>query len=75
VHVWILAAGVLVVLALAIYTARRRAARRRAEARARQLARRRRVPLVSANLRGRPASKPDIWREELDADARHERGR
>jgi hypothetical protein len=70
-----LAAGVAVAVALAIRIARRRAARRRAEARARSLARRRQVPLVSANVRGRPAVKPDIWREEADAAARRERGR
>jgi len=53
--------------------ARRRAARRETEAKARARARRQRVPLVSANLRGQPTRKPDIWRDETEAAERDER--
>jgi hypothetical protein len=53
--------------------ARRRAARRAAEARARARARRNRVPLVSANVRGQSAQKPDIWREASEAESSEER--
>jgi hypothetical protein len=28
------------------------------------------VPLVSANVRGQPLRKPDIWREEAEAVSR-----
>lgn len=53
-----------------IIAARRRAARRAAEARSR--ARRRPIPAVSSNLRGQPAREPnrgrDLW-EEAAADS------
>jgi hypothetical protein len=70
---WIVA-GLLLVVWLGLVGARRRAARREAEARARARARRNRVPLVSANVRGQPAQKHDIWREEHDAAAAREEG-
>jgi hypothetical protein len=68
---WIVA-GLLLVIWVGLVSARRRAARREAAARARARARRNKVPLVSANVRGQPAQKPDIWREEQDAAAREE---
>jgi hypothetical protein len=42
-------------------------------AKARARARRQRVPLVSANVRGQPVHKPDIWREETQVATRDER--
>jgi hypothetical protein len=48
-------------------SARRRAARRREEDRQRALARRRNVPVVSANVRGLPPNAPDLWAEEGEA--------
>jgi len=52
----------------AVRTARRRAARRAAEAEERARARRRRVPEVSANLRGQ-ARANDLWDQQAAADA------
>lgn len=66
VDAWIVACGVLVACWIGFAGARRRAARREAEAKARARARRQRVPLVSANVRGQPVRKPDIWREEAE---------
>jgi hypothetical protein len=63
---WIVAGGVLLACWIGFAGARRRAARRRAETQARARARRQRVPFVSANVRGQPAQKPDIWREEAE---------
>jgi hypothetical protein len=69
---WI-AVGLLLLGVLAgLVGARRRAERRAAEARARARARRNRVPLVSANLRGQSAQKPDIWRDEAHGGVREE---
>jgi hypothetical protein len=45
-------------------SARRRAVRRREEDRERALARRRNVPVVSANVRGLPPNATDLWAEE-----------
>jgi uncharacterized membrane protein len=70
---WIAVGLLLLGMLAALVGARRRAERRAAEARARARARRSRVPLVSANLRGQSAQKPDIWRDEADAGAREER--
>ena len=70
---WIVAGVALLAIWAALVGARRRAARRAAEARARIRARRNRVPLVSANVRGQSAQKPDIWRDEADAGAREGR--
>jgi hypothetical protein len=73
VDAWIVAGSVLLACWIGFAGARRRAARREAEAKARARARRQRVPLVSANVRGQPAHKPDIWREEAEVAARDER--
>jgi hypothetical protein len=73
VDAWIVAGGVLLACWIGFAGARRRAARREAAAKARARARRQRVPLVSANVRGQPAHKPDIWREEAEVAARDER--
>lgn len=70
---WIALGLLLLGLLAALVGARRRAARRADEARARLRARRSRVPLVSANLRGQAASKPDIWRDEAESSSREER--
>jgi hypothetical protein len=67
VRAWIVAGIVVLACWVGFAGARRRALRREAEARARARARRSRVPLVSANVRGQPSRKPDIWREEADA--------
>jgi hypothetical protein len=48
-------------------SARRRAARRREEDRQRALARRRNVPVVSANVRGLPPAATDLWAAVDDA--------
>jgi hypothetical protein len=50
--------------------ARRRAARRRAEEIARARARRRKVPVVSANVRGLPSGEPDLWVDERNPTPR-----
>jgi hypothetical protein len=63
---WIGVGLLLLAVLAALVGARRRADRRAAEARARLQARRSRVPLVSANLRGQSAQKPDIWRDSAD---------
>lgn len=70
---WILVGALLVGAWLGLAGARRRSARRAAEARARARARRSRVPLVSSNLRGQSSQVPDIWREEREASTRDER--
>jgi hypothetical protein len=73
---FLILAGVALLAAWAmLLVGRRRAMRRAAEARARALARRQRVPLVSANLRGQPTVKSDIWQETLEAAARESAGR
>jgi len=69
---WIAVGVLLLGVLAALVGARRRAERRAAEARARAQARRNRVPLVSANLRGQSAQKPDIWRDEARGAAREE---
>ena len=69
---WITVGVLLLGVLAALVGARRRAERRAAEARARARARRHRVPLVSANLRGQSAQKPDIWRDEARGGAREE---
>jgi len=70
VSAWIVAGGVLLACWIGMAGARRRAARRAAEAKARARARRQRVPVVSANVRGQSARKPDIWREETESASR-----
>ena len=70
---WVVAGIVLLACWAGFAGVRRRAARREAEAKARARARRQRVPLVSANVRGQAAHKPDIWREEAEVAARDER--
>jgi hypothetical protein len=63
-NAWMLAAvGLLVALGV-IVAARRRAARRAAEAEARVRARRRQFPLVSSNLRGRTVASQDLWEDD-----------
>jgi hypothetical protein len=56
-------------------SARRRADRRREEDRQRALARRRNVPVVSANVRGLPPAATDLWAEEGEAARRQDRRR
>jgi membrane protein implicated in regulation of membrane protease activity len=63
-NAWILAAVVVLVALGAIVAARRRAARRAAEAEARARARRRRLPVVSSNLRGRATVSGDLWKDD-----------
>jgi len=70
---WIVAGIVLLGCWVGFVGARRRAARREAAAKARARARHRRVPLVSSNVRGQRARKPDIWRDEAEIAARDER--
>jgi hypothetical protein len=62
-------AALLVLLAAlgAAGSARRRAARRREEHRQRALARRRNMPVVSANVRGLPPAESDLWAAENDS--------
>jgi phage protein D len=50
--------------------ARRRAARRRAEELARARARRRKVPVVSANVRGLASGEPDLWADDRNSTPR-----
>jgi hypothetical protein len=50
--------------------ARRRAERRRAEERARARARRRKVPVVSANVRGLPSGESDLWVDDRHSTPR-----
>lgn len=69
---WIGVSLLLLAVLAALVGARRRADRRAAEARARLRARRSRVPLVSANLRGQSAQKPDIWRDSAGEDTARE---
>lgn len=70
---WIVAGVVLLACWVGVARMRRRAARRAAEAKARARLRQRRVPLVSSNVRGQPAHRPDIWREQAETAARDER--
>lgn len=67
---WLVAGVVLLATWVGVASLRRRAVRRAAQSRARARARRPRVPLVSANVRGQPTRKPDIWREEEEAASR-----
>jgi hypothetical protein len=67
---WIVAVIVLLAAWAWLVGSRRRAARRAEEARARARAKRRRAPLVSANVRPQAEQRPDIWREEREAAAR-----
>ena len=64
---WLVAGIVVLACWVGFAGARRRALQREAEAKARARARRQRGPLVSANVRGQPVRKPDIWREEAEA--------
>jgi hypothetical protein len=68
-------AALLVLLAAlcAAGSARRRAARRREEDRQRARARRRAVPVVSANVRGLPPAVTDLW--AADGDSRRQQQR
>ncbi len=50
--------------------ARRRAARRRLEELARARARRRKVPVVSANVRGLPSGEDDLWVDDRKPPSR-----
>jgi hypothetical protein len=66
----------LLVLLAALYaagSARRRAARRREEDRQRARARRRAVPVVSANVRGLPPDATDLWAAEDEARRQKQR--
>jgi hypothetical protein len=63
----------LVVVLCAANLVRRRALRRAEEVRARARARRRRVPAVSANVRGQPSGGTDLWAENANAPARKNR--
>jgi hypothetical protein len=67
---WFVAVVLLVAAWACLVGARRRAARRVEEARARARARLRRAPHVSANVRPQADRKPDIWREDQEAAAR-----
>lgn len=67
---WLVAGATVLAVLCGWVGVRRRAARRAAEARARLRARRSRVPLVSANVQGLAAGKPDIWREEAEGAKR-----
>lgn len=69
---WIVLSAVLFAAWLGIAVARRRAAQRAADARVRARARRTRVPLVSANVRGQSTDRPDIWRDERETVSRDE---
>ena len=73
VHAWVTAGGLLLAVVWVLAAARRRRARRELEAKTRARARRQKVPLVSANVRGQSDRKPDIWRDEREAAARDER--
>jgi hypothetical protein len=53
--------------------ARRSAARRREELRQRARARRRKLPVVSANVRGLPPAATDLWAAENDPRHRERR--
>jgi hypothetical protein len=61
---FIIAAVALLVALCAAARARRRAARRAAEERERARRRRRSMPLVSANLRGLPQQREDLWKPD-----------
>jgi hypothetical protein len=65
-----LAALLLLLASLAAaWAARRRAARRLALERARARGRRRRVPDVSANVRGLPNAARDLWTDERESQS------
>jgi hypothetical protein len=68
----LLSAAVVLLLAIwgAAMLARRRAARRAAAREARVRARRRKVPVVSANVRGLPGNETDLWVQETQAASR-----
>jgi flagellar biosynthesis/type III secretory pathway M-ring protein FliF/YscJ len=69
-----IAALLLLVVALgAASVIRRRAARRAEQQRARARARRRRVPAVSANVRGLAPAETDLWAEETNLAERRDR--
>jgi hypothetical protein len=69
-----IAALIMLLAALCVAgSARRRAARRREEDRQRALARRRNVPVVSANVRGLPPAATDLWAAENDSRRRDRR--
>jgi len=71
VNVQLIAAGLLLLAVWgAIVLARRRAARRAADREARARARRRKVPVVSANVRGLPGNETDLWVQETQASSR-----
>jgi len=72
VDAWLTASGVLLAVVLVLAAARRRSARRELEAKTRARARRQKVPLVSANVRGQSDRRTDIWRDEREAAARDE---
>ncbi len=55
---------------VAAAASRRRAARRRAEEMARARARRRKVPVVSANVRGLPSGESDLWVDDRNPTPR-----
>jgi hypothetical protein len=58
----VVAAVALIAALAAVFTLRRRSARRLAEARERARRRRRRMPVVSANVRGLPrGDEQDLW--------------
>jgi hypothetical protein len=62
------AALLIPVAALGLATVRRRRVERRAAQRlARIRARRRKIPVVSANVRGLPESDNDLWAKELES--------
>lgn len=71
-NAYILAGVALLVAWGVIVAARRRAARRAAEAEARARARRRRLPVVSANLRGQSDGPRDLWQDEAAVARRRE---
>jgi len=68
----LLIAAAILLLAVwgAVVLARRRAARRAAEREARARARRRKVPDVSANVRGLPGNDADLWAQETQVASR-----
>ena len=70
VDAWLVAGAMALAVLCGWVGARRRAARRAADARARLRARRSRMPLVSANVQGLSSGKPDIWRDEAEGAKR-----
>jgi hypothetical protein len=69
----IAAAILLLAIWCAVVLARRRAARRAAEREARARARRRKVPVVSANVRGLHEDETDLWVQETQVASREGR--